>query len=55
MNQDIVKHFYDPLKTTVTRPVSCIVIGGGNRGARYCEYAKDFPHLVSLLVACQLW
>ena len=42
--------FYDPSKAKLSgiKPVTCLVIGGGQRGYGYSQYAKDFPHLLQI-------
>ena len=49
MSDYSLSDFYDPSKVKNIKPVKCIVIGGGNRGFGYSQYAKHFPHLLNVV------
>ena len=48
---EILENAKDRVQTELKHldPVSCVVIGGGQRGFGYSRYAKDFPHLLKVV------
>ena len=44
----------EPLKADVSKPITVVVIGAGNRGYTYARYAQKFPNAMKVVGVADL-